>query len=489
MPYFAVMQRAAAKKKRPKKPARAADANATALPVQLLASENGLSDDDNDNEGLSGYRPGGYHPVSIGDMFKQRQYMVLKKLGWGHFSTVWLVKNHSAAPGSEDELVALKIQKSSKRYTEAAKDEIHVLEDLMKSSEQHPIHSKRIVQLVDNFLHLGPHGTHVCFCFETLGENLLVFIKRYNYQGIPRMIVREIAHQVCQGLDYMHRVCKIIHTDLKPENVVCAVPNPRVMEVSDVAAAAAAAAAASASGGAVSTTGELLDPVDLNDAVSIATHLQSCEGQLKADQSASKSKKRRLKLRLKKLREAFDTFTEEDRQAALAEVEVSDGDEDLPHGEDAGAGSAAESNLSQQVRRSLTLGLRPEEPAPQTVYAIAEIESWQRAYLLSDAHQRVLLFSVHSLAKVFLSRRSEDPDLECCIIIGLDAGMQSRIFDRRNWDLDASKPVQDAATTPAVAEPYSPAESEPLRDRFMYFQSHNFGQVRLNSVVTTIEDQ
>ena len=31
---------------------------------------------------------GGYHPVQIGDLFRGR-YRVLKKLGWGHFSTVW----------------------------------------------------------------------------------------------------------------------------------------------------------------------------------------------------------------------------------------------------------------------------------------------------------------------------------------------------------------------------------------------------------------
>ena len=32
---------------------------------------------------------GGYHPVKIGDTFHNR-YQVLRKLGWGHFSTVWL---------------------------------------------------------------------------------------------------------------------------------------------------------------------------------------------------------------------------------------------------------------------------------------------------------------------------------------------------------------------------------------------------------------
>lgn len=33
--------------------------------------------------------PGGYYPVRIGDLFNGR-YHVVRKLGWGHFSTVWL---------------------------------------------------------------------------------------------------------------------------------------------------------------------------------------------------------------------------------------------------------------------------------------------------------------------------------------------------------------------------------------------------------------
>lgn len=52
------------------------------------------------------YRKGGYHPVEcglakvwslfmqkqvqIGDVFKNGRYHVIRKLGWGHFSTVWL---------------------------------------------------------------------------------------------------------------------------------------------------------------------------------------------------------------------------------------------------------------------------------------------------------------------------------------------------------------------------------------------------------------
>lgn len=36
------------------------------------------------------YRPGGYHPVNLGDMLNNGQYKVIRKLGEGSFSIVWL---------------------------------------------------------------------------------------------------------------------------------------------------------------------------------------------------------------------------------------------------------------------------------------------------------------------------------------------------------------------------------------------------------------
>lgn len=43
-----------------------------------------------EDEGTEDYRRGGYHAVRIGDSFKNGRYVVQSKLGWGHFSTVWL---------------------------------------------------------------------------------------------------------------------------------------------------------------------------------------------------------------------------------------------------------------------------------------------------------------------------------------------------------------------------------------------------------------
>ena len=57
--------------------------------------ENGASgpEDNSDNEGTDGYKKGGYHPVKIGERYNGGRYVVVRKLGWGHFSTVWLAED------------------------------------------------------------------------------------------------------------------------------------------------------------------------------------------------------------------------------------------------------------------------------------------------------------------------------------------------------------------------------------------------------------
>ena len=44
-------------------------------------------------EWVEDYRPGGYHPVVPGDFFNNGQYKIIRKLGEGSYSTVWLARN------------------------------------------------------------------------------------------------------------------------------------------------------------------------------------------------------------------------------------------------------------------------------------------------------------------------------------------------------------------------------------------------------------
>lgn len=80
-----------------------------------------LGSDDDEQEDPADYVKGGYHPVTIGQMFNGC-YHVVRKLGWGHFSTVWLCWDIQCK-----RFVAMKVVKSATHYTETALDEIKLL--------------------------------------------------------------------------------------------------------------------------------------------------------------------------------------------------------------------------------------------------------------------------------------------------------------------------------------------------------------------------
>lgn len=99
-----------------------------ALKDEISESELYADSDASEDEGIQDYKMGGYHPVHIGEMLVNR-YIIVQKLGWGHFSTVWLAKdcNH-------DCYVALKVQKSASHFVEAAYDEVEILDIVAKNA-------------------------------------------------------------------------------------------------------------------------------------------------------------------------------------------------------------------------------------------------------------------------------------------------------------------------------------------------------------------
>lgn len=192
------------------------------------SDESELNSENDEQEPKEDYCKGGYHPVNIGDLFQGR-YHVVRKLGWGHFSTVWLCWDLQ-----EKRYVAIKIVKSARHFAETAKDEIKILKSVRDSEPSNPRRDKT-VQLLDDFKITGVNGTHFCMVFEVLGDNLLKLIRKSNYRGIPIENVKSITRQVLEGLDYLHTCCKIIHTDIKPENVLLCVDEQYIRSLANEA--------------------------------------------------------------------------------------------------------------------------------------------------------------------------------------------------------------------------------------------------------------
>ena len=76
--------------------------------------------------------------------------------------------------------------------------------------------------MIDNFAHFGIHGKHFCIVFEVLGPSLLDLINHFHKSNsmMPLWLAKLITRQILIGLVYMHNVSGLIHTDLKPENVM-----------------------------------------------------------------------------------------------------------------------------------------------------------------------------------------------------------------------------------------------------------------------------
>ena len=203
--------------------------------------------DNSEDEGLSSYKVNGYHPVHIGEVLLER-YIIMQKLGYGHFSTAWL-----ALDTKFGNYVAIKIQKSAQQYIDAAAyDEVEILQELAKHNfdkewikslkeyykddkeklaDIETAENSKVVQLLNSFIYHGQNGRHFCMVFEIVGVTLLELIKRYNYKGIPLPYIRIITKQILIGLDFLHRMCHIIHTDLKPENVLVCLTKDELREI------------------------------------------------------------------------------------------------------------------------------------------------------------------------------------------------------------------------------------------------------------------
>ncbi|KAG8993965.1 hypothetical protein FRB90_000564 [Tulasnella sp. 427] len=157
------------------------------------------------------YRPGGYHPVQVRELYHDR-YRITRKLGWGQYSTVWLAQDLRSS-----RYVAIKILQSQ---ATSAMEEFKVL-DLFAND---PLAWENIAEHLDTFTHEGPFGEHQCIVFELLGVSLRDFLKSHPERQLGGKEVRSIAKQLLLALKTIHKQ-GIIHTDIKQSNLLIVVPD------------------------------------------------------------------------------------------------------------------------------------------------------------------------------------------------------------------------------------------------------------------------
>ncbi|KAH9857780.1 hypothetical protein C2E23DRAFT_719720 [Lenzites betulinus] len=148
------------------------------------------------------------------------RYEIIDTLGKGSFGQVLHCRDHGSG-----ESVAIKIIRNKKRFHHQALVEIKILENLRKWDAEEKHH---VIKMTEHFYFRG----HLCIAMELLSINLYELIKANNFHGFTTALIRRFTNQMLQSLALM-RHHRIVHCDLKPENVLLRHPAKSAIKVID----------------------------------------------------------------------------------------------------------------------------------------------------------------------------------------------------------------------------------------------------------------
>lgn len=166
-------------------------------------------------ETLENYRPGGYHPVQIGDHFHGR-YRVVHKLGHGTYSTTWLGRDERA-----NKYVALKVCTANTNPTEA-----DIISSLTRSHcpPGSSLGEAMLPFILDRFTFHGPNGEHTCYVTAPARSSLSTLKDGSWIRLFQLDVARSLAAQLVLAVDYVHAQ-GFVHGDLHLGNILLKVPS------------------------------------------------------------------------------------------------------------------------------------------------------------------------------------------------------------------------------------------------------------------------
>lgn len=160
----------------------------------------------------------GHYIYRLEDVFGGGRFVVKGLLGQGTFGKVLKCTDAGDATSIGNpfklntNMVAVKVIRAIDRYREAAKTELRVLKTIRENDISGQYQCLMLQECFE-------YRNHVCIVTDLLGKSVYDFMCSNGIARFPGSHVQAMAKQLIRSVCFLHDL-GIIHTDLKPENVV-----------------------------------------------------------------------------------------------------------------------------------------------------------------------------------------------------------------------------------------------------------------------------
>jgi serine/threonine protein kinase len=144
-----------------------------------------------------------------------KNYVLLKKIGSGNNASVWMTYRISTKS-----YYAIKIQ-DYQCYHDGCR-EVAIIKKINKYCNENQNKNIYCVKMLDYFVYAEDDETkYVCSVYDLFAGSIQMVLNEGKHKyGLPIPVVKRIARQLLTALSTMHGELKIIHTDIKPENIL-----------------------------------------------------------------------------------------------------------------------------------------------------------------------------------------------------------------------------------------------------------------------------
>ncbi|EXJ79314.1 CMGC/SRPK protein kinase [Capronia epimyces CBS 606.96] len=181
-----------------------------------------------EEETLPKYNADSFYPARLGEVLNDR-YKVVLKLGFGMTATVWLAQDIRAnAKAGQPTYVTVKINVNT-LTNDFLSGRREIAERLQTANPNHPGY-KHVRFMLDTFRIKSKHGEHLCIVYDVLREPIDLCMEKFPGRRFNSEKLRKLLPALLLGLDYMHSECRVVHTDLKADNIMMGLGDPSVLE-------------------------------------------------------------------------------------------------------------------------------------------------------------------------------------------------------------------------------------------------------------------